>query len=125
MATQSNNLEQIGKERRQQEFARNTVKKSNKYDENHELAHSTPGQVLGKGDNKGYINHVIMSYDEYTKDAIVPQVNPDNIGGGEYDINGRNGIGGRKHLETINKYGPKNMYSADLDSDIEDQFYIK
>ena len=127
MATQSN-LEKIGIERRQNELVRNQVKKSNPYSVEHQLAKSTEGQALGKGTGNGYSHatHQISDYNELTKNRIVPQIDTENCGG-EYDINGYNGNGGRKYLQTINKYGPNNPYGADnfdLTSN-EDQYYIK
>lgn len=133
MAMQSN-LEKVGFERRNEhELIRNTIKKSNPYSAEHDTAMWHEGdetKPLGKGTGTGGHQHSIpMDYNEMTKNQMRPQIDVEN-GGGAYDINGRPGVGGgRKWLQTINKYDANNRYdinSIDTEKNIEDgQFVIR
>ena len=73
------------------------------------MGYSVPGQTTNKGIN-------------YTNIAT-------NSGGGLYDIEGRNGIGGRRYLEAINMYNAENSYGVDsVDTSMnvaEGQFIVK
>lgn len=57
------------------------------------MGYSIPGQSTSKGINYSNVN---------TTD-----------GGGQYDIEGRNGVGGRVYLENINLYNHENSYGIE------------
>ena len=107
MAIQSK-LEKKGfEERNEKQLGRNSIQKSNPYDENHDLAKShgedNYTHPLGKGTGAGGYDHKDGKLDIYNTAA-----------GGSYDINGREGIdGGRKWLTAINTYSASNAYGED------------
>jgi hypothetical protein len=59
-----------------------------------------------------------MGYAIKNNSAPKTQINYDTLdtknGGGDYDINGRQGVGGRKRLMGMNEYNRDNQYSDDL-----------
>ena len=132
MATQSN-LEKIGIERRNEhELIRNEIKRETPYGPDHDLAQwheGEDGHPVGKGTNSGGHQHSLpREYNSLTKNQIRPQIDTEN-GGGSYDIHGRNGVGGRKYLQTISLYSKEKPYGLDAistEENIEDgQIFIK
>lgn len=113
MAEKNNNqssLEIKGIEKRQEGLVRNDYTKNDEYSQTHPDAISN-GDPQGKGSGHGGHTH-------YIPDNTVPQTlmdysnfdtNASNIGG-SYDINGRNGVGGRNYLKAISKYNEESQY---------------
>lgn len=114
MSKQSN-LERIGFERRDVEFARSDYRESDQYKDGHEdtLSDSSrKDKPLGKGSGSGGHTFSIPDY-SLGPNRIKPQIDTEQ-GGGSYDIYGRNGLGGRKWLQEISLYGPGREYGVDL-----------
>lgn len=93
------------------------------YNEEHPDALSN-GDPLGKGTGHG----ITYSLPDATKSKhqFTKNVDTEN-GGGQYDIEGRNGIGGRKKAMVINLYSSENAYgedSIDTTENIEDGQYV-
>ena len=80
------------------------------YGENSEDALSREGKALGKGTGKAL--GVAVKTNGSKTQIDYSQIDTKN-GGGDYDINGRNGVGGRKRLILMNEYNSDNEYSAD------------
>ena len=80
------------------------------YGENSEDILSREGKALGKGTGKA-MGFAVKTNGSKTQ-IDYSQVDTKN-GGGDYDINGRNGVGGRKRLLLMNEYQPSNEYSAE------------
>ena len=116
-------LEQKGIERRQIERVRSDYNPSDVYNENHPDALSD-GDAWGKGSGNG--GHGFSIPDCNKPQTMMDYSNFDthseNIGG-YYDINGRDGIGGRTYLKNISLYNEENQYginSVDTSANIED-----
>ena len=109
MAKQSA-LEKNAIEQRQEELVRSDYNFNDEYSVLHPDALST-GDPQGKGSGHGGHTHYIP--DENKPKTLIDYSNLDttdsNIGG-EYDINGRNGIGGREFLKNISLYNEENQY---------------
>jgi hypothetical protein len=104
-------LEKKGIESRQNTLVRNDYNRTDVYSDRHEDALST-GDALGKGTGRGEHTHSIP---DCTKPSAISYANFDtNGGGGLYDIEGRNGNGGRNFLKTISKYNSETPYGAHL-----------
>ena len=85
--------------------------KYNQYSENHKDAISD-GDVMGKGTKNNPVNdiHHVKRTKNYSKEggvesSISYQINTAE-GGGKYDIEGRNDIGGRERAQNINFFSP-------------------
>ena len=82
------------------------------YGENSEDILSREGEPLGKGTGKA------MGYAIKNGSAPKTQISYSNVdtknGGGDYDINGKNGVGGRKRLMLMNQYNATAEYGEDL-----------
>lgn len=122
-------LEKVGIEKRHDTIIKNDYNIEDQYSQLHKDALSD-GDPLGKGSGHGGHTHYIpdcnkpssmMDYSNFDTDA-------ENIGG-SYDINGRNGIGGRNYLKTISLYNEENQYGPNLidtSANVEDgQIIIK
>ena len=106
MATQSY-LEKIGIETRQETIVRNDYDRESEYSVLHSDALSN-GDPQGKGTGLG--GHT-FSIPDHTKPTSISYSNFDTVnGGGLYDIEGRNGVGGRNFLQTISKYNRETQY---------------
>lgn len=116
-------------ERRQEELVRNDYNRNDEYSETHKDAISD-GDPLGKGSGFGGHTHYLPDcskpksmYDYSNFDTRASHL------GGSYDINGRNGIGGRTFLQNISIYNEENQYgvnSVDTSKNIQDgQIIIK
>ena len=113
MAKQSN-LEKKGIDERNNEIVRNDYASTDEYSATHEDALSHPDsedKPFGKGTNHG--GHTYYLPDSSKSKDQMNYSNFDTFnGGGSYDIYGRNGVGGRKFLTTINLYNSDNAYGV-------------
>ena len=110
--SKQSNLERKGIEERHNEIVRSDYNTNDAYSESHENAISN-GDVKGKGTNNGGHQHYIPDYSKPS--TLMNYSNLDTTkGGGKYDIEGRNGIGGRNFLMNISKYNANNEYGATL-----------
>lgn len=106
-------LEKRALEERPVELVRNDYSPADEYNDRHPNALST-GDPKGKGTQSSYV-HTIPNCDvnEETKNMIRPQLNTET-GGGQYDIEGRNEIGGRNFLMNISVYNQNTQYGAEM-----------
>ena len=125
MAEQSRIESEALDKRHELEVISTYQKNTNEYNEQHKDALST-GDPQGKGTG------VSMGYSvpgQTTNKGINYSNIATNSGGGLYDIEGRNGIGGRMYLETINMYNAEKSYgidSVDTSKNVaEGQFIVK
>ena len=107
-------LEKIGIEKRHDTIVKNDYNIEDQYSQLHKDALSD-GDPLGKGSGHGGHTHYVpdcnkpssmMDYSNFDTESS-------NIGG-SYDINGRNGVGGRNFLKTISIYNEENQYGPNL-----------
>ena len=125
MAKQSKLESEAIDKRHELEVISDYQKNTNEYSEQHQDA-------LSNGDPQGKGTGVSMGYSvpgQTTNKGINYANIATNSGGGLYDIEGRNGIGGRRYLETINMYNAENSYgvdSVDTSKNVaEGQFIVK
>ena len=125
MAKQSRLESEAIDKRHELEVISDYQKNTNEYSEQHQDA-------LSNGDPQGKGTGVSMGYSvpgQTTNKGINYTNIATNSGGGLYDIEGRNGIGGRRYLETINMYNAENSYgvdSVDTSKNVaEGQFIVK
>ena len=125
MAKQSRLESEAIDKRHELEVISDYQKNTNEYSEQHQDA-------LSNGDAQGKGTGVSMGYSvpgQTTNKGINYANIATNSGGGLYDIEGRNGIGGRRYLETINMYNAENSYgvdSVDTSKNVaEGQFIVK
>lgn len=105
-------LEKRGIDARDEALVRMDYQKDNEYSSTHEDAISN-GCVLGKGTQHGGHSHYLPDCNKPT--GVYDYSNFDTAnGGGKYDIEGRNNIGGRNFNTKISMYGPDHQYSAAL-----------
>ncbi len=106
-------LEKKGLVERPIELVRNDYSPIDEYNDRHPNALST-GDPKGKGTQSSYV-HTVPNCDvsDETKNMIQPQLNTET-GGGQYDIEGRNEIGGRDFLMNISIYNRENAYGANI-----------
>lgn len=116
-------LEKRGIEKRQETIIRNDYNRNDEYNSRHKDALST-GDPLGKDSGMGPHGHSLpdcnkpigmMDYRNF-------DTRSENIGG-QYDIEGRNGMGGRNYLKTISLYNEETPYginSVDESTNIAD-----
>lgn len=109
-------LEARGMEERHNEIVRSDYNIENQYSSTHPDALSN-GDSLGKGSGHQGHTHWLPN----CASASVNQINysnfdtsPDSQIGGCYDINGRNGISGRKRAMTVSLYSYESPYGATL-----------
>lgn len=104
-------LEAKGITARNDSLVRNDYTRVNVYSAIHPDALST-GDPQGKGTGHGGHTH---SVPDCTQPSTINYSNFDtNNGGGLYDINGRNGVGGRTFLQNISVYNENYEYGANL-----------
>ena len=105
-------LEVKGIDARNETLVRNDYQKSEEYSQRHPDALAT-GDPLGKGTGHGGHTH---STPDCTKPKAIDYSNFDTSSnsGGLYDIEGRNGIGGRNFLKNISVYNEEYEYGANL-----------
>ena len=104
-------LEKQGIDSRNELSVRNDYNKSDEYSAIHKDALSN-GDIRGKGTGHGGHTHTIPSQ-EKPRAIDYSTFNAGNAGN-VYDIEGRNGIGGRKFLQTISKYNEEMEYGAHM-----------
>ena len=113
-------LEKKGIESRNDSLVRNDYNKNDIYSEIHPDAISD-GDVKGKGAGHGGHTHSIPDCNKTT--AISYANFSTENGGGLYDVEGRNGKGGRIFLQNISKYNKENQYgphSVDTSANLAD-----
>ena len=100
-------LEKKGIESRNDLIIKNDYTRKDEYSETHPDALST-GDPNGKGTGNGAHTHSIP---DCNASSSINYNNFDtNGGGGSYDINGRNGVGGRVFLQNISLYNEASDY---------------
>lgn len=105
-------LEKRGIEERHNEIVRSDYNIEDQYSSAHKDAISD-GDALGKGTNHGGHTHFLPDCSKPT--TMIDYSNFDTVnGGGLYDIEGRNDIGGRKRAMGYSLYNQENQYSANL-----------
>lgn len=104
-------LEKKGIESRSKTLIRNEYNREDVYSVNHKNALSD-GDYKGKGTGEGGHTH---SMPDQSKPSVINYSNFNTKDGGNtYDVDGYNGIGGRKFLQSISKYNIENPYGAHL-----------
>lgn len=104
-------LEVKGIEARNESLIRNDYTRIDEYSVLHPDALSN-GDPLGKGTGHGGHTH---SVPDCTKPSSIDYSNFDTENaGGIYDIEGRNGVGGRNFLKTISVFNENYEYGANL-----------
>lgn len=104
-------LEVKGIEARNETLVRNDYTRMDEYSALHSDALSN-GDPLGKGTGHGGHTHSIP---DCTKPSSIDYSNFDTENaGGLYDIEGRNGVGGRTFLKNISVYNETYEYGANL-----------
>lgn len=104
-------LEKKAIEERQVELARNDYRKTEEYSISHKDAISD-GDPLGKGTGHGGHGFWLPDCSRGQTEINYSNFDTEN-GGGKYDIEGRNGIGGKNYLTSINLYDKNNQYTRD------------
>lgn len=104
-------LEVKGIEARNEALVRNDYNRNDEYSSRHPNALSD-GDVKGKGTGHG--GHVHSVPDCKKPSAIDYSQFDTTNGGGQYDIEGRNGVGGRTFLQNISLYNENFEYGAHL-----------
>lgn len=109
-------LEIKGFQKRDDLLVRNDYTKNEEYNETHRDAISD-GDPQGKGTGHGGHTHVIPNHELAQNDenhVWYSAYNYDQLdtfnGGGSYDIEGRNGIGGRNWIKSISKFNEEHPY---------------
>ncbi len=104
-------LEKKGIEKRQETIVRNDYNRNDEYSSTHPDAISD-GDPQGKGTGAG--GHT-WSTPDCNKPGSISYSNFDTEnGGGQYDIEGRNGVGGRNFLMNISVYNREHEYGPTL-----------
>ena len=118
-------LEARGMTERHTEMARSDYNRENQYSEVHPNAISD-GDPKGKGTQHG-------GHGDYLPDCTKPtgMIDYSNFdtfnGGGQWDIEGRNGIGGRKWAEARSLYNREDQYSlavVDTSENVKDGQWV-
>lgn len=113
-------LEMKGMDARKTTLVQNNFDKSYEYSSLHTDALSN-GDPHGKGTLSGAHTHTTP---DANKQPVIDYSNLDTSkGGGLYDIEGRNGVGGRNFLMTISKYNADHEYgpnSVDTSANLAD-----
>ena len=105
-------LEKRGIEERSVEIVRSDYNIENQYGPSHPDALSN-GDVNGKGTGHGGHTHYLPDCNKPTSTIDYSNFDPLN-GGGLYDIEGRNDVGGRKKAINSSLYNHERQYSANL-----------
>ena len=105
-------LEKRGIEERSVEIVRSDYNIENQYGPSHVDALSN-GDINGKGTGHGGHTHYLPDCNKPT--STIDYSNFDTLnGGGLYDIEGRNDVGGRKKAINSSLYNNERQYSANL-----------
>ena len=105
-------LEKRGIPARARALTRNDYNINDQYSNTHPDALSN-GDPQGKGTGSGGHTHSVPNCDLPSTMIDYSNFDTEN-GGGQYDIEGRNEIGGRNRLMTINIYNKENQYGPAL-----------
>lgn len=106
------NLEYKGIEKRKESIVKNDYNINDEYSQTNKDALSD-GDPQGKGSGSGGHTHYLPDNSKPT--SLYNYSNFDTRSekiGGSYDINGRNGNGGRNYLKNISKYNSENQYGV-------------
>ena len=129
MATYSNGqtcIEKRGMDERHIEIARSDYNIENQYSASHSDALSN-GDPQGKGTGHGGHGDWLPDCTKPTNMIDYSNFDTEN-GGGSYDINGRNGFGGRIRSLARSMYNKENMYGPNLvnteQNIIDGQYYV-
>ena len=129
MATVENGqtcLEKRGMEERHQEITRSDYNIENQYSATHPDAISD-GDAQGKGTGHGGHTHFLPDCTKPTTTINYSNFDSEN-GGGYYDIEGRNGISGRKRAMATSLYNKEVQYGptlVDTSANVADgQYYV-
>jgi len=108
-------LEKRGIEERNTEIVRSDYNIEDQYSATHSDALSN-GDAQGKGSGHGGHTHFLPDCNKPTGtiDYSNFDTSPSSNIGGCYDINGRNGIGGRNYAMSVSMYNHQTPYSASL-----------
>lgn len=105
-------LEKRGIEQRAIEIVRSDYNENDQYNANHSDAISN-GDALGKGTQHGGHSHYLPDCNKPT--SMINYSNFDTTnGGGLYDVEGRNDVGGRRKAMAQSLYNQDHQYSANL-----------
>lgn len=105
-------LEKRGIEQRAIEIVRSDYNENDQYNANHSDAISN-GDALGKGTQHGGHSHYLPDCNKPT--SMINYSNFDTTnGGGLYDIEGRNDVGGRRKAMSQSLYNQDYQYGANL-----------
>ena len=104
-------LEKKGIETRNETIIRNDYNKTDIYSDTHKDALSD-GDIKGKGTGFGGHTHSVPDCNKPS--SINYSTFDTENGGGLYDIEGRNGKGGRNFLMNISKYNSENEYGVHI-----------
>ena len=119
-------LEKRGIEERHNEIVRSDYNIENQYSATHKDAVSD-GDPQGKGTLHGGHTHFLPDCSKPTTQIDYSNFDTEN-GGGEYDIKGRNGIGGRDKALASSMYNKENSYgptSVNTTKNVNDgQYYF-
>lgn len=117
-------LEKRGMEERHTEIVRSDYNIEDQYSSTHSDAISN-GDPQGKGTGHGGHTHFLPDCNKPS--SMIDYSNFDTKqGGGQYDIEGRNGIGGRNWSMAVSMYNHETPYSAALvetDQNVADHQY--
>lgn len=119
-------LEKRGMDERQTEITRSDYNIENQYSATHQDALSDSNSPLGKGTGHGGHTHWLPDCTKPTTTINYSNFDTFN-GGGCYDINGRNGIGGRERALANSLYTMDNPYSStliDTSANVEDGQFV-
>lgn len=105
-------LEKRGIEERHKEITRSDYNIEDQYGPTHKDALSD-GDPQGKGTGHGGHTHYLPDCTKPTGTIDYSNFDTDH-GGGQYDIEGRNNISGRKRALAISMYNKENMYGPTL-----------
>lgn len=105
-------LEKRGIEQRAIEIVRSDYNENDQYNANHSDAISN-GDALGKGTQHGGHSHYLPDCNKPT--SMINYSNFDTTnGGGLYDVEGRNDVGGRRKAMSQSLYNQDYQYGANL-----------
>lgn len=105
-------LEKRGIDERNTEIVRSDYNKNDQYSSTHSDALST-GDAQGKGTGHGGHTHFLPDCNKNSTTIDYSNFDTSN-GGGCYDINGKDGIGGRDWSMAVSMYNKETPYSASL-----------
>jgi hypothetical protein len=105
-------LEKIGIEERKNEILKSDYDLETQYSSTHEDALST-NDPKGKGTGHGGHTHFLPDQTKASTTIDYSNFDTEN-GGGSYDIEGRNNVGGRNRLTAYSIYSKEHQYGAHL-----------